>query len=538
MKLIIFAGFLLLCQAAFAGEAKIIALRGSASVKDADADKWSSAVNGSKIITGQKIKTKARSRITLKLDDGSRMEVYPNSHVDLRNLNAKTPVLKVIAGRIRAWVSKNVSREKFEVHTPVAVCSVRGTDFTVDVAESGSMSLDVSEGLVGVKKADGQGDEVFVGAGEKLFVDQDIPPDESRKINSEADKTDARREVGLEMSKEEVQSAAAEELKLAEYQEGKSMVDVYGMRVRLEEYVVRPAADQFKLVVLNERDSRFDYFYYKGTFNKNLPADLSSVLKELDGKLGSTAPEYYLTSYEKAFSNTSDYVKDTGSGGHLVKIDYNMDGTFTVTDNGDNTNTKTVNSYDATNGAYDPITDLFDTTKTSAQDAYILDPVSDEYKLFIAGQTYWSARYNSYEHIINGVKKQWYLPSNASVNVLAADLDGHFLYPATDSNGDTIYGEWGVSSAESSYPGTDTMHNRLKINYLDGTYEQYDNYIISDEGKLANASDFGNITTGSQYKETLLKWNYEQVITATEFGNRKIDLVVEPKILIKSGLIK
>ena len=41
--------------------------------------------------------------------------------------------------------------------------------------------------------------------------------------------------------------------------------------MRLEEYIVRPTANQFKLVALNERDSRFDYFYYQGTFNQNCP---------------------------------------------------------------------------------------------------------------------------------------------------------------------------------------------------------------------------------------------------------------------------
>ena len=35
---------------------------------------------------------------------------------------------------------------------------------------------------------------------------------------------------------------------------------------------------------------------------------------------------------------------------------------------------------------------------------------------------------------------------------------------------------------------------------------------------------------GASFKETLLKWNYQQIITASEFQGRKIDLVFEPKI--------
>ncbi len=62
-------------------------------------------------------------------------------------------------------------------------------------------------------------------------------------------------------------------------------------------------------------------------------------------------------------------------------------------------------------------------------------------------------------------------------------------------------------------------------------------YIFSDEGAVAPSSAFDGLTTGPAFKNELLKWNYEQIIEATEFQGRKIDLVVEPKILIKSGLI-
>ncbi|MDD5303522.1 MAG: hypothetical protein PHS14_10490 [Elusimicrobia bacterium] len=39
------------------------------------------------------------------------------------------------------------------------------------------------------------------------------------------------------------------------------------------------------------------------------------------------------------------------------------------------------------------------------------------------------------------------------------------------------------------------------------------------------------------FKQTLLGWNFQTIVTACEFGGRKIDLVVEPKIFIQSGLI-
>lgn len=94
------------------------------------------------------------------------------------------------------------------------------------------------------------------------------------------------------MSKEMVMAAAANEIRTAEYQEGKSLTDVNGNRVHLEEYIIRNPTDAlavgkedqaFKLVVFNEREDRFDYFYYLGIFNKSLPTDLS-VLKRNAGQ--------------------------------------------------------------------------------------------------------------------------------------------------------------------------------------------------------------------------------------------------------------
>ena len=53
-----------------------------------------------------------------------------------------------------------------------------------------------------------------------------------------------------------------------------------------------------------------------------------------------------------------------------------------------------------------------------------------------------------------------------------------------------------------------------------------------------------NATAGKTFKESLIQWNYEQKTHSSAFGGtgkddgRDIDIVAEPKILIRSGLIK
>src|SRR6185312_16079523 len=68
-------------------------------------------------------------------------------------------------------------------------------------------------------------------------------------------------------------------------------------------------------------------------------------------------------------------------------------------------------------------------------------------------------------------------------------------------------------------------------------WDKFDSYVISDAGKVATTADFAGVTSGTQFKTTLLNWNFQTIVTASEFGGRKIDLVVEPKIFIQSGLI-
>jgi hypothetical protein len=74
--------------------------------------------------------------------------------------------------------------------------------------------------------------------------------------------------------------------------------------------------------------------------------------------------------------------------------------------------------------------------------------------------------------------------------------------------------------------------------YGDGTKESYRTVLINNQGQVAPLSAFSGTSTGADYKGELLQWNYEQQATATEFQGRKIDLVVEPRIFIESGLIQ
>jgi hypothetical protein len=402
-------------------------------------------------------------------------------------------------GSLKAWISKSLNR-RFQVRTPTAVCSVRGTEFAVDVDGAGDTRVQMFGGLLAV--SDKSGNEVLVKDKESIEVTRDglgrVTDNAPREERGGGDAREtAKREVGLQMSKEEVQAAAAEESKLSEFQEGKALIDVNGNRVRIEEYIIRPAADKFKLVVLNEREDRFDYFFYQGTFNQALPTDMSVALRQITGCIDA-ACNYFLTSYRTGRSNTQDNMLEVTSGGHQVDINNNAFGTG-----------------DDVTAAYDPGTASFIPLAT--------------------GRPFFQTLYDGYNLTFNGVSHQ----SWTGVNIQNME-SGQPLAPVF-TNVTTVQNSPGCAPPDCTYNeiGEGIFHDVVYAANGDGSvWEKYDSYVISDAGKIARTSDFAATGFGGQaFKTALLSWNFQTIVTASEFGGRKIDLVVEPKIFIQSGLI-
>jgi len=458
---------------------------------------WAQVSTGQVLSPGDQLKTASGARATVTFDDGSRVELNPGSSFTLKEATPQASGMELKLGSLKAWISKSLNR-RFQVRTPTAVCSVRGTEFGVDVGESGDTRVQMFGGLLAV--ADKAGNEVLIKDQESIGVTSeglgrvtDAGQREERG-SSEANQT-AKREVSLQMTKDEVQSAAAEESKLSEYQEGKALIDVHGNRVRIEEYIVRPAADQFKLVVLNERADRFDYFFYHGFFAQNLPSDMSVALRQLSGCIGAPC-QYSLLSYKTGRSNTQDSMLEVASGGH--QIDVNNDGEPT----------------DAVTAAYDPGTASF----------VSLAP----------GSPFYQTLYDNYDLTFNGVVHQSWRPVGGPItNTSAAQVNYN--------NVTTVQNDPACAPPDCTYNeiGEGVFHDVVYASNGDGSiWEKYDSYVISDEGKIAKTSDFAAAGfAGRSFKETLLGWNFQTIVTASEFGGRKIDLVVEPKIFIQSGLI-
>lgn len=478
---------------------------------------------------GSIVRTGASSSAALLFETGTRVVLGAESKFVLASGGSNVK-LKLGKGSIRAWVQKLLEGRTFDLETPVAVMAVRGTEFAVTIGERNEVELEVNEGVVAARTV--LGEEVLVGDGQalrrlRIVPDRplDIPgarPPAAPKTPPKSEekgkgamledwfKQDARREVALAMSQDAVERAAAVEARLAEYQEGKTLIDVFGRRVRLEEYIVRPAPDTFKFVVLNERADSFNYFYYLAQFNQTLPTALAPALRYLNGKTGA-APDFFITAFETGRSNTQDMVRENGTGGHLVNA---------------------------------PL----------AQASVVYDPGTNSFTTVAAGTPFWSTLFNNYSYKINGTEKYGWQPAAGAVNAYDYSANG---FNTRILGGGANCGAAGCATAGPvnctaqacetaarpsviSHPdGTQNLHDRVTISYAgNGTAETYDFYVVGDAGNLATAADFNGATQGQAYKNTLLKFNFEQTIRATEFQGRQIDLVVEPKILVNSGVIQ
>jgi hypothetical protein len=97
------------------------------------------AADGAKVDVGDRIVTGVGSNVTVTLFDGSQIEVTDSSNltIDENTLNpdgtrASTRV-SLLTGMVRSLVRSTAGTPpNFEVHTPNAVASARGTNFAVD----------------------------------------------------------------------------------------------------------------------------------------------------------------------------------------------------------------------------------------------------------------------------------------------------------------------------------------------------------------------------------------------------------------------
>ena len=112
---------------------------------------------GKPVLQGDVLETQKRTRLEVKLGDGSVLRLGPSSKAEVaaaafgKTVEDRNVSAKLLVGKVWANVAKAVGGEqRFEVKTENAVAGVRGTTFRVDAATDKSVVVKVYSGTVAV----------------------------------------------------------------------------------------------------------------------------------------------------------------------------------------------------------------------------------------------------------------------------------------------------------------------------------------------------------------------------------------------------
>jgi hypothetical protein len=137
-------------ESIFAQNARVADWKGTVEVT-LPGQSASQPLRGEELPTGSIIETRS-GRILVNLNDGSQILIYARTKVVLKEPSLLDPnYLHMLMGRIRAQISKRTGGSpSFQLGTPSAVVTVRGTKFFVEVNPAQVTEVDVIDGEVQV----------------------------------------------------------------------------------------------------------------------------------------------------------------------------------------------------------------------------------------------------------------------------------------------------------------------------------------------------------------------------------------------------
>ena len=132
---------------------RLLTIKGRVWVQPPGAEEFRARA-GEQLPAGTHIRTGPDGQAEIELADGSTLVVRDRSSIQLsgiqRQKEKKTSLL-IFFGRVWNKITRAVGKQaRYEVHTPVLVAGVRGTQFEAGVGDDGSVRIVVADGVVEV----------------------------------------------------------------------------------------------------------------------------------------------------------------------------------------------------------------------------------------------------------------------------------------------------------------------------------------------------------------------------------------------------
>lgn len=478
---------------------------------------WERVRRPVRIAQGDEVRTGNGAQAQILLSDGSRLSLSENAHFAVQNDSLKQSTFKLSVGKLKAYFA-GVFSSRLEIRTPTAVCAVRGTEFELNAQPQGATQVNVDEGHLEV--SDKQGQQAVVTAEETVSVGQSgMDEPHVVSLSDERAQPAARPEVVMtQVANDATRSMLEElrnrELKANEAQLGKDVIDAFGRRVRLEEYLLRPASNQFKLLFLSTRESRFDWGQYVETFHARIPDDITQVPAIVAGTYFSkTMPSNWLTNVDFYATNTIDSIEETIALGDPVAVNFCGLGIC-----GSRYYPKSMDHKQVLSGPGVPggTRTQFDQTQSISGNVFT-------WSQSIIDNTGALSSLDQFQEDVSNV---------GDVNAGGCSLGGETCFDnspvAYNSLGGAGNGKFtSFVPAVTSFPsGKGKADFFSETVYGDGSTVSARKMLVSNDGEIL---DFRNIATGDFLKSG--DYNLEEVVGSSLFQGRDIDILIAPEIL-------
>ena len=312
--------FIALPGGVWAGEAKILSMSGNVEARQTREGQWAPASENLEIAEGGALRTGADGAAVLLLPNKTKVWLKETSNLEIEQRQTLASRLALVFGRIKVRVPHLMRKEKFEVRTPAAVCAVRGTEFTMATTEEGKMNLQVLFGEVKLKfviPPEKGSDEFYIPQGQGLSLDEKgkaakpalLTPKAEREAlenwnpgvkpedrqndlkQKENDRAQVKEFARVTTNSENAVKSFLNVVKESDLEAGRTLTDVHGNLVRVDQRMMRPQANQIQFFNLVKRPTyanytadtkgfvynggavtnRLDYMQMTMAFNQDLP---------------------------------------------------------------------------------------------------------------------------------------------------------------------------------------------------------------------------------------------------------------------------
>ena len=324
------------------GDVKVL-LKGSKS--------WVRPYLGMVLREKDKIKTGEGAKVELLLDERNKVWVTEKSEIEVSKLDKsnkkgeKESEVSLILGKIKTKINLLKPKNKFYIRTPTAVISIRGTELAVEVTEKESKVM-VFAGSVDVTNLV---NNETTSSNELEFLTID---NEGNKLAGKIEENELQQEIvyweniGKEFDIKEMSVRAerenlytfvnetkvdvadkrevTREIKNNDFSSGRTLRDIHGNLVRVEQSVSRPNNRTFEFLNITHRDiyvykgmfdysgpsgARTDFAQFQIVFNKDLPTYVSEWPKFIEKEGDTFHPDRILFK----LSNGADELKFEGN---------------------------------------------------------------------------------------------------------------------------------------------------------------------------------------------------------------------------------